>query len=89
MKRYDLVLRQKNKTAQCLPADLDDKITHFHQFIIKNQQKNGFKLSCIGSMDETPMTFDITGNQIVTQRGEETILIKTTGHEKSKFTLVL
>ena len=40
-------------------------------------------------MDETPMTFDIPGNRTVHSKGEKTVLVKTTGHEKTHFTVVL
>lgn len=89
MRRYDLVLRERTKIAQKLPADLDDKILQFHQFVIRNRQKEGYKLSCIGNMDETPITLDMPANRTVNQKGEKTVLIRTTGHEKSRITLVL
>ena len=40
-------------------------------------------------MDETPMTFDIPGNRTVHSSGAKTVLVKTTGHEKTHFTVVL
>ena len=40
-------------------------------------------------MDETPMNFDKVGNKTVDSKGAKTVLIKTTGHEKSSFTVVL
>nr|KAF6343017.1 hypothetical protein mPipKuh1_010743 [Pipistrellus kuhlii] len=43
----------------------------------------------IGNMDETPMNFDMVGNKTVNPKGAKTVLIKTTGHEKSSFTVVL
>ena len=33
MKRHDFVLRQKNKIAQHLPRELDDKVTSFQKFV--------------------------------------------------------
>ena len=40
-------------------------------------------------MDETPVTFDLPGNQTVNPSGSKTVLVKTTGHEKTRFTVVL
>ena len=40
-------------------------------------------------MDEVPLTFDMPMNRTVDKKGSSTISIKTTGHEKASFTLVL
>ncbi|KAJ1086507.1 hypothetical protein NDU88_004529 [Pleurodeles waltl] len=87
--RHNLVLRQKTKIAQKLPADLEAKVNSFHRYVIQQRNKHGYALSSIGNMDETPMNFDMVGNRTVHPKGAKTILIKTTGHEKSSFTVVL
>lgn len=89
MKRHDLVLRQKTKIAQRLPAELAEKVSSFQRFIIKHRKKNEYRLACIGNMDETPMNFDMPAGKTVNKMGEKTVLVKTTGHEKSRFTVVL
>ena len=89
MKRNNLVLRNKTKIAQKLPADLEEKITKFHSFIIRKRQINNYGLTHIGNMDETPVWFDMPTSKTVNTKGEKTVLIKTTGHEKSRFTVVL
>ena len=38
---------------------------------------------------ETPVTMDIVGNSIVEKVGKKTILLKTTGHEKCRYTVAL
>ena len=40
-------------------------------------------------MDETPMCFDMTGNNTEDAKGVKTVLVKTTGHEKTPFIVVL
>ena len=40
-------------------------------------------------MDETPVFFDMVVNKTVNQAGEKTIWVKTAGHEKQRFTVVL
>ena len=89
MKRHDFVLRQKTKIAQHLPIELDDKITSFQKFVICHRQTNKYALACIGNMDETPITFDMLSNRTVNKIGEKTVLVKTTGHEKAKYTVAL
>ena len=88
MNRYNLVLREKTKIAQKLLRELDDKITSFHKFI-DLRGKHQYPLKMIGNMDETPVFFDMVGNKTVNQAGEITIWVRTTGHEKQRFTVVL
>ena len=89
MDRHSLTLRQRTKIAQKLPAALEEKIESFHRFIIKHRKQNLYDLSQIGNMDETPMTFDLPPNRTVNPSGAKTVMIKTTGHEKTRFTVVL
>uniref|UniRef100_A0A8C3IBY8 HTH CENPB-type domain-containing protein n=1 Tax=Chrysemys picta bellii TaxID=8478 RepID=A0A8C3IBY8_CHRPI len=89
MNRHGLCLCQRTKIAQKLPRDLEEKIESFQRFIIKYRKEYAFELSQIGNMGETPMTFDLLSNRTVTGVGEKTVLIKTTGHEKIYFTVVL
>ena len=89
MTRHGLSLRQRTKIAQKLPNDLEDKILAFQKYVIQKRKEIPFEMSQIGNMDETPMSFDLPGNRTVNQKGEKNILVKTTGHEKTNFTVVL
>ena len=40
-------------------------------------------------MDETPVWFDMPAARTVESRGVKTVLLKTTGNEKTRFTVVL
>nr|XP_008104013.1 PREDICTED: uncharacterized protein LOC103278093 isoform X6 [Anolis carolinensis] len=53
MGRHSVVLRQKTKIAQKLPADLDRRVNSFHRYVIQQRTKHGYALSSIGNMDET------------------------------------
>ena len=89
MKRNDFVIRQKTKISQKLPVDLEDKIVSFQSYSIKNRKQKRFDLSAIGNMDETPVWFDMPAVRTVESRGSKTVFVKTTGHEKTRFTVVL
>ncbi|KAG7164381.1 Pogo transposable element-like 9, partial [Homarus americanus] len=80
---------QKTKIAQKLPRDLESKITCFQWYFIQIRHNHNFPLTCFGNMDETPMNFDMISNRTVEAKGSKTILVKTTGHEKARFTVVL
>ena len=81
MNRNNLVLRQKTKICQRLPADLEEKITSFQRFVIKERKCHSYPLSQIGNMDETPVFF--------LPPFKQTVAVRTTGHEKNHFTTVL
>ena len=89
MRRHGLSVRHRTKIAQKLPADLDDKVTNFHRYVLDLRKTHGFELGQIGNMDETPLCFDMPGNRTVHSTGKKTVLIRTTGHEKTHFTTVL
>ena len=46
-------------------------------------------ISNIGNLDEIPMNFDTIRNRTVSSKGYKTILQKTTGHERTRFIVVL
>lgn len=51
--------------------------------------KGNYELVNIGNTDEMPVWFDMPSARTVATRGEKTVTISTTGHEKSCFTVVL
>uniref|UniRef100_A0A5S6QHM3 DDE-1 domain-containing protein n=1 Tax=Trichuris muris TaxID=70415 RepID=A0A5S6QHM3_TRIMR len=40
-------------------------------------------------MDETPLTFDMLCNKTVDTKGVKSVVVRSTGHEKTRFTVVL
>ena len=89
LRRNNLTLRQKTKIAQRLPENLEEKVVDFHHFVINSRKKGNYQLVNIGNMDETPVCFDMPSARTVSTRGEKTVSITTTGHKKSRFTVVL
>ena len=83
------MLRQKTKISQRLPDDLEEKITSFQSFVIRVRRSKNYSLVNIGNMDETPVWFDMPTSKTVDSVGAKTVLLKTTGHEKTRFTVVL
>ena len=43
----------------------------------------------IGNMDETPLWLDMPGDTTVSRVGERTVSVRSTGHDKARFTVVL
>ena len=57
--------------------------------MIKSRRKENYQLVHIGNMDETPVWFDMPSARTVNAKGTKTVLVNTTGHEKSRFTVAL
>ncbi|KFD60488.1 hypothetical protein M514_27324 [Trichuris suis] len=48
-----------------------------------------FLLASIGNIDETPVFLDMVRNRTVERKGKKWILVRSTGHGKTHFTVVL
>lgn len=57
--------------------------------MIRQRVQHGYDLKQIANMDETPVSFDLPPSRTVHKAGGKTITIKTSGHEKANFTVVL
>ena len=85
-----LSLCAKTKIAQKFSKELKEKFINFQKFVIQLHKNHNYPLAMIGNMYETPVNFDMPSNRTVNVKcKKKTILIKATGNEKSRFTVVL
>lgn len=89
MKRNDLCMRTKTTIAQKLPPEYERKIIEFHKYVLNLRKMKCFEIGQIGNMDEVPLTFDVPSNRTVDVKGAKTVTIKTSGNEKTRYTVVL
>ena len=89
MSRHNLYVRRQTRISQKLPADIDEKLMNSQQFIIKMQREKDYPLSLIEIADQTPLTFDMPADSTIDFSGTSSISMKTTGHEKNRFTVLL
>jgi len=89
MKRHNLSNRRRTTVAQRLPDDLEMKQSEFLNFVLYCCIQHDYPLELIGNMDETPLTFDMPSTTTIEEIGSRTVSIRTCGHEKSNFTVVL
>ena len=87
MRRNRLSVRAVTPVGQNLPKDWEMKAYNFNQFVDK--VKSNISLQNIGNMDEVPASFDMTSYYTVDVKGAKGITLKTTGNDKSNFTVVL
>ena len=83
LRRYDIHI------SQWLPDDLDHKITNFQSFVIWRRKEYNYPFSHIGNADQMPLTFDLPRGTTIFNKGDKSISINTTGHEKDRFTVML
>lgn len=89
MARNDLALWSKTSMAQRLPADLEDKIDSFGDFLRRQREHDEFEDAMIINMDETPVYFDIVPGKTIDNKGRKSIRVRTTGSDKRHLTVVL
>ena len=72
-----------------MPDNLIEKQQEFLAYMMYKRIQYDYLLSFIGNMDETPMSFDLPSNTIIDERGARSVSIRTMGHERTNFTVVL
>ena len=82
MKRKGLSLRRK--TTVCLP-----KLVSYVIHLRKLKKCHKFKTECTYAMDETACWFDMPSDTTVAVTESRSVPVKTTGHEKEHFTVIL
>ena len=88
-KRNNFSLRRKTTVSQRLPQELIPKVTGFIMHTRHLRYIKQYPLGAIGNMDETPLWFDMPGETTVTHTGERSVPVRTTGHDKARYTVVL
>ena len=89
MRRNGLSLRRRTSLAQRLPSDFGEKLLSFQRFVINLRKKHSYPLDQIGNADQTPVYFDMPTSVTVNRKGEKSVLVKSTGNEKSRVTVML
>lgn len=89
MRRNGLSLRRRTSLAQRLPADFREKLVNYQRFVIKLRKKHEYPLDQMGNADQTPVFFDMPTSVTVHKRGDKSVIVKSTGNEKSRVTVML
>ena len=89
MRKNGLCTHIKTTIAQKLPSEYERKIIEFHKYVINMKKKLCFEIGKLGNMDDALLTFDVPSNKIVDVKGAKTIMLKTSGKDKKRYTVVL
>ena len=85
--RHRLTLRQKTTVCQKLPDVLAPKVSSYLLYVRSKRLKFNLTLQNMGAI--TPIWLDMAADSTVNFVGNKSVPIKTTGHEKSRVTVVL
>ena len=88
MVRYKITMRRRTTLAQRVPSDLADKVTSYITRIRRLRMTYNYSARCMAAMDETGLQ-DMPGSTTLETQGTRSVGIKTTGHEKDRFNVVL
>lgn len=89
MRRKGLSIRARMTLCRQLPPDYEEKVTNFHKFTQTKISENSIEPDDIINMDEVPLTFDLPLVRTVNKKGDSSVTLKTTCHERTHFTCAL
>ena len=89
MKSKGLSLRRKTTVCQSPPADAIPKLVSYILHLRKLQVAHKYQVADVIAMDETACWFDMPSDTTVDVTGARSVPLKTTGHEKDHYTVVL
>ena len=89
MRRKGLSLRRKTTVSQCTPSDVFPKLVSYVRYLCSLQVHHNFSHGNIYAMDETACWMDMPGDTTVNSSGARTVSLKTSGHKKDHYTVVL
>jgi hypothetical protein len=72
-----------------LPDQLGSKIASYIKQIRHFQNLHKYRAMNIAAMDKTDLWLDMSGNTTLQEKGARTVAIKTTGHDRDRFTCIL
>lgn len=87
--RNGLSLRRKTSISQSLPADYIPKLVSFIVRLRNIQREHKYQESNIIAMDETACWMDMPSSTTIDHVGARSISLKTTGHDKDHYTVIL
>ncbi len=89
MKRHSLSLRRKTTVCQTVPSDSIPKLVSFILHLRSLRIRHQYATNCIYAMDETPCWMDMPSSTTIAPTGSRSVALKTSGHEKDHFSVVL
>ena len=88
-RRHGISFRRTTHISQKSVEVTDTRVDSFLKFVMRMRRNEQYGDCYMGNMDETPVWHEMPGNTTLEKKGEKTIYVTSTGHEKKKFTVML
>lgn len=69
--------------------EYEERVIEFQCYVIKLRSQKNYILGQIGDADQTPVYFDMPTHTTVATKGAKDVRLLTTGHEHTRFTVIL
>jgi len=89
MRRMGLALRRRTTICQKLPKDFEQMLLNYQRYITNLRKKGNFLMGQMANADETAIYLDMTPNYTLEKKGVKEILLKNTGCEKLRLTIMI
>ncbi|CAG8478776.1 3973_t:CDS:2 [Scutellospora calospora] len=89
MTYHKLSNRRRTTVVQKLSEDLQPALQEFLSLVVYRRIQFDYPLALIGNMDEVLMSFDLPTNITIDDCSTNTVSLRTSGYEKSNYTIVL
>ena len=89
MRRIGLALRRRMTICQKLPKDFEQKLLNYQRYITNLRKTGDFLMRQMANADETVFYLDMPPNYTLEKKGVKEVLLKTTGCEKLRLTVML
>jgi len=75
--------------CQKLPKDFEQKLLNYQRYITNLRKTGNFLMGQMANADETAIYLDMPPNYTLVKKGVKEVLLKTTGCEKLRLTVML
>lgn len=82
-------LRRRMSISQKMLDAYEEQSIAFQHHLINLRRSKTFLLGQIGNVDQAPMYLDVPSSYNVNEKGARQVLVRTTGHEKTRVTVML
>ena len=89
LRRNRLTLRKRTTITQKQPDDVKEKVINYLLFVEGLRKNCNYRTCDIGAADETAVSFDPVANSTIEKVGAKRVPLLSTGHLKSKVTVML
>jgi hypothetical protein len=84
-----LALRRRTTICQKLPKDFEQKLLNYQRYITNLRKTGYFQMGQIANANEMAIYLDMPPNYTLENKGVKEVILKTTGCEKLRLTVML